>query len=73
MLPLIGDLVIDSGPLKFGFGLVLDVDETIMNEDFVRVAWLKSGIGMWMAGDGCMWCPAEQISIVSKGHGYESR
>ena len=70
MLPLIGDLVIDSGPLKFGFGLVLDVDETMMNEAFVRVAWLKSGIGM---ADGCMWCPAEQISIVSKGHGYESR
>jgi hypothetical protein len=70
MLPSIGDLVIDSGPLKFGFGLVLDVDETMMNEEFVRVAWLKPELGM---SDGCMWCPAEQISIVSKGHGYESR
>ena len=70
MLPSIGDLVIDSGPLKFGFGIVLDVDDTMMNEDFVRVAWLKPGLGM---ADGCMWCPSKQITTVSKGHSYESR
>jgi hypothetical protein len=69
VLPSIGDLVIDSGPLRFGFGLVLDVDETMMNEEFVRIAWLKPGIGM---GDGAMWSPAVQVSIVSKGHSNES-
>ena len=63
MLPLIGDLVIDSGPLKFGFGIVLDVDDTMMNEDFVRIAWLKPGIGM---ADGCMWSPAAQVLVISK-------
>ena len=70
MLPSIGDLVIDSGPLKFGFGIVLDVDDTMMNEDFVRIAWLKPGIGM---ADGCMWSPAAQVLIISKaGHNNES-
>ena len=69
MLPSIGDLVIDSGRLEFGFGIVLDVDDTIMNEDFVQVAWLKSGLGM---ADGCMWSPADQLTIVSKGSSNES-
>ncbi len=69
MLPSIGDLVIDSGPLEFGFGIVLDVDDTMMNEEFVQVAWLKSALGM---ADGCMWSPADQLKIVSKGRCDES-
>ena len=69
MLPSIGDLVIDSGPLKFGFGIVLDVDDTMMNEDFVQVAWLKSGLGM---SDGCMWTPAPQIVVISKARGHDN-
>jgi hypothetical protein len=69
VLPSIGDLVIDSGPLKFGFGIVLDVDDAMMNEDFVQVAWLKSGLGM---ADGCMWSPAAQVSIVSKAKVYNN-
>ena len=68
MLPSIGDLVIDSGPLKFGFGIVLDVDDTMMNEDFVQVAWL----GAHRMGDGCMWSPANQLKIISKGRSNES-
>ena len=69
MRPSIGDLVIDSGPLKFGFGIVLDVDDTMMNEDFVQIAWLKPGIGM---ADGCMWSPSAQVVVDSKGHNNES-
>jgi len=40
----------------------------MMNEDFVQVAWL----GAHRMGDGCMWSPADQLKIVSKGRSNES-